>query len=189
MTDFLELIKNRRAIREFEDRKVSPEIIKSILSESCQAPSAANERPWRFIVIRNKDLIKRLSDESKANLLSRIEESPNVSIKKYRDVLALPEFNVFYNAPCLIFIAGPHERRTLSVDCALCAGYLMFSAVSRGLGTCWVDLGSDIRNPELIHEIGLPEGHRIVAPIIIGYPKHVPKMSLERYPQILKIIE
>jgi nitroreductase len=145
MADFFEIMKNRRSIRDFEERKVSPEIIESILSESCQAPSAANERPWRFIVIHNKDLIKRLSDESKANLLSRIEEDPNISIKKYRDVLRLPEFNVFYNAPCLILIAGPHKRRTYKVDCALCAAYLMFSAASRGLGTCWVDLGSDIR--------------------------------------------
>ena len=102
MPDFFELIKIRRSIREFEDRRVSPEIIESILSESCQAPSAANERPWRFIVIHDKDLIRRLSDESKANLLSRIEENPNIPIKKYQDVLVLPEFNVFYNAPCLI---------------------------------------------------------------------------------------
>jgi nitroreductase len=189
MTDFHELIKIRRAIRQFEDRKVSPEIIKSILTESCQAPSASNERPWRFIVIHNQDLIKRISDESKANLLSRIEENPNVPIKKYRDVLVLPEFNVFYNAPCLIFIAGPQDRRTLKVDCALCAAYLMFSAANRGLGTCWVDLGSDIRNPELIREIGLPEDHQIVAPIIIGYPQHIPEMSPERTPQIIKTIE
>jgi len=189
MTDFSELLKVRRSIREFEDRKVSPEIIENVLAESCQAPSAANEKPWRFIVIYNKDMIKRLSDESKANLLSRIEENPNMSIKKYRDILVLPEFNVFYNAPCLILIAGPNKRRTLKVDCALCAGYLMFSAVSRGLGTCWVDLGSDIRSPELIHEIGLPKDHNIVAPIIIGYPKHVPKISLKRVPEILKVIE
>jgi len=130
MTDFSELIKVRRSIREFEDRKVSPEIIENVLAESCQAPSAANEKPWRFIVIYNKDMIKRLSDESKANLLSRIEENPNMSIKKYRDILVLPEFNVFYNAPCLILISGPNKRRTY-FPCGIFATACLFPVQTR----------------------------------------------------------
>jgi nitroreductase len=64
----------------------------------------------------------------------------------------------------------------------------MFSAVARGLGTCWVDLGGDIRDPGLLEEIGLPADHKIIAPVIIGYPKKIPKMSEKRQPDILKVI-
>lgn len=69
MTDFFELLKKRRSIRDFEEKDVSLEIINEIIKESCLAPSAANGQPWRFIIVNNKDLIKKLSDESKKNLL------------------------------------------------------------------------------------------------------------------------
>ena len=73
MITFSELIRNRRAVREFDEKSVPHEVIEEILADSCHAPSAANERPWRFIVIHNRALVKRLSDESKGNILSRIE--------------------------------------------------------------------------------------------------------------------
>ena len=188
MIEFSEVVKKRRAVREFEDRRVPHDIIEKIITDSCQAPSAANERPWRFIIIHDQDLIKRLSDESKANILSLIDQDPKSILVKYKSHLKNPEFNVFYNAPCLIIIAGPESHRTLRVDCALCASYIMFSAVVHELGTCWVDLGGDIRDPELLEEIGLPADHRIIAPVIIGYPQKIPKMSEKRNPQILKVI-
>jgi nitroreductase len=65
----------------------------------------------------------------------------------YRPVLENADFNVFYNAPCLVYIAGPRDIRSIQVDCALAAAYFMLSAADRGLGTCWVDLGSVIRDP------------------------------------------
>ncbi len=70
MTAFIELLNKRRSIRHFEDKGVSLEIIRKIIKESCLAPSASNGQPWKFIIVNNKDLIKRLSDESKKNLLS-----------------------------------------------------------------------------------------------------------------------
>jgi nitroreductase len=68
MKDFFELLQIRRSIRQFEDKVVPIETIREIIDESCLAPSAANKQPWRFIVVNNKDLIKRLSDESKKNI-------------------------------------------------------------------------------------------------------------------------
>ncbi len=189
MIKFSEVVKKRRAVREFEDRSVPHDIIEKIITDSCQAPSAANERPWRFIIIHDRDLIKRLSDESKANILSIIYKDPKSILARYKSHLENPEFNVFYNTPCLIIIAGSKNHRTLRVDCALCASYIMFSAVTQGLGTCWVDLGGNIRDPDLLEEIGLPADHKIVAPVIIGYPTKIPKMSEKRQPDILKVIQ
>jgi nitroreductase len=188
MAEFLKLLKRRRSTRNFENKDVPLEIIKEIIKESCLAPSSANRQPWRFIIVNNMDLIKRLSDESKSNLLSEIENNPDSSSKTYEAALRNPDFNVFYNAPCLVFIVGSKKVRNLNVDCSLAACYFMFSASERGLGTCWIGLGMSIKDPDLLRLIGMPENHKIVAPLIIGYPKNIPNLPERNEPQILKII-
>jgi len=188
MAEFNEVLKKRRSIRDFQDKEVPLDIIRDIIKESCLAPSAANGQPWRFIIINNKDVIKRLSDDAKKNLISYIEKNPDAPTKKYEAALRNPDFNVFYNAPCLVYIAGSKQVRNLYVDCALAACYFMFSASERGLGTCWVGLGTSIQDPNLLKLIGMPEDHKIVAPLIIGYPKSIPSPPERNEPQILKIV-
>ena len=188
MAEFIELLRTRRSIRDFEDKAVPQDLVLEIINESCLAPSAQNGQPWRFIIINNKEWIWRLSDESKKNLLAFIKEHPDAPIKKYETALRDRDFNVFYNAPCLVYIGGSKKNRTLQVDCALAACYFMFSAVARGLGTCWIGLGMNIENPELRKHVGMPEDYRIVAPIILGFPKSVPKPPERSAPQILRIV-
>jgi len=40
----------------------------------------------------------------------------------------------------------------------------------------------------LLNLMGLPEDHKIVAPIIVGYPKNIPNLPERMEPQILKIV-
>lgn len=84
MAEFIELLKKRRSIRHFENKEVPLKIIRDIIKESCLAPSAANGQPWRFIIINNKDVIKRLSDDAKKNLISYIEKNPVLRPKNTR---------------------------------------------------------------------------------------------------------
>lgn len=188
MMTYTELLKKRRSIRNFQDKDVSLDIIKEILQESTLAPSASNGQPCRFIIISSKEMMKKLSDESKKNLLKDFAENKASSNPVYADLLKKETFNVYYNAPCLIYIVGPVNARNLYYDCALTASYIMFSAVQRGLGTCWINLGAHIRDPKLRDEIGLPDDCRIVAPLIIGYPKDIPAASERHAPDILKIV-
>jgi nitroreductase len=187
MADFFELLKTRRSIRDFQDKRVPIELVKAIIQDSCMAPSSGNGQPWKFVAVNDRNRIRELSDESKRNLLFLIEKDPASPLKKYEAALRNKDFNVFYNAPCLVYIVGAKEVRSLWVDCALAACYFMFSAAARGLGTCWVDLGSQVRSPEILKQIGLPEEFQIVAPIALGYPKSIPSTS-ERKAEILKII-
>ena len=83
---------------------------------------------------------------------------------------------------------GSVNVRSLDVDCALAVSYMMFSAVQRGLGTCWVALGAQIKDPKIKTEIGMPDDCRIVAPVIIGYPKEIPPASERNAPKILRVI-
>jgi len=188
MADFFELLKTRRSVREFQEKEVPLTLVQEIIKDSCMAPSSGNGQPWKFIIINNKGWIRRLSDESKRNLVSLIEKDPNSSLKKYETNLRNKDFNVFYNAPCLVYIVGLREVPSLSVDCALAASYFMFSAAARGLGTCWVHQGSQIRNLEILKALGLPESCNIMAPIIVGYPKSAPGVPARNQPEILKVI-
>ncbi len=187
MADFFELLKTRRSIRDFQEKDVPIELIRAIIKDTCMAPSSGNGQPWKFIVVNHRNMIRKLSDESKKNLLFSIEKDPTSPLKKYEAALRNKDFNVFYNAPCLVYIVGAKEVRSLWVDCTLAACYFMFSAVARGLGTCWVDLGSQVRSPEILKEMGLPETCQIVAPMALGYPNSIPSPS-ERKAEILKII-
>lgn len=65
----------------------------------------------------------------------------------------------------------------------------MMSAASKGLGTCWVNFGTEIHAPELINELGIPDNSTIVAPIILGYPTKISVAPKRKDPEILKIIE
>lgn len=188
MLTFAELLQKRRAIRDFEDRGVPAKVIEEILQESTLAPSASNNQPCRFVVVQCRKTIKALSDESKANLLKDHAEQKIKLNSEYIAFLQNEKFNVFYNAPCVIYIAGAKSVGSLDVDCALAASYIMFAAAARGLGTCWVALGANIREPKLRGELGLTENHRIVAPIILGYPKAIPAASERHAPQILRVI-
>jgi nitroreductase len=182
------LLKNRRSIRSYQERPVSVQAIQEMIDESTLAPSAGNEQPWKFVIINDKEMIKTLSDESKKNILARIAASPDDYAKKYQRMLQNESFNVFYNAPCVVMILGLSSLKNLYVDCALAASYFMMAAVSRGLGTCWVNLGTEIYDPEMLHELGIPDNCTIVAPIILGYPARIPPAPKRKEPAILKII-
>ena len=188
MMTFTELLKNRRSIRDFQDKEVPLKIVEEILQESTLAPSASNGQPCRFSIVNCKNTIKALSDESKANLLDDFAQNKASSNPAYVDVLKDKNFNVYYNAPCVIFISGSRSVYSLEVDCALAASYIMFSAASRGLGTCWIALGAQIRDPKAKALLGIPDGCRVVAPIIIGYPENIPVASERHAPQILRVI-
>lgn len=185
---FVEILKYRRSIRNYEDKPVPEEVIKDMIKECILSPNAGNEQPWEFIIVNNKKMLKRMSDESKKNILDRINANPNDYANKYKGMLQNESYNVYYNAPCLVIILGQSSLKNLYVDCALAASYFMMAATSRGLGTCWVNLGTEIKDPEMIKELGIPEKSQIVAPIALGYPAKIPSAPKRKEPRIIKII-
>jgi len=185
---FKELLKNRRSVRNFEDKPVSIEVIRTLINESVLAPSAGNEQPWKFIVVRNKEMMRRISEESKKNILARINANPDDYAKKYQKMLENESFNIFYNAPCLVMILGSTQLKNLYVDCALAASYFMFGAAAQGLGTCWINFGTEVYDVELKNDLGIPAESTIVAPIIAGYPVKIPAAPKRKEPEIIKTI-
>ena len=87
-----------------------------------------------------------------------------------------------------MLILGSTHLKNLYVDCALAAGYLMMAATSRGLGTCWVNFATEIQDPELKQELGIPDDCTIVAPMALGYPEKIPAAPKRKDPDILAIV-
>jgi nitroreductase len=189
MSHFRDLLNTRRSVRDYEEREVPHDLIRELLADACEAPSGGNRQPWAFVVVRDRSFMKRLSDESKKSLLEDEKTIKSSIVRLYRPILKDPDYNVFYNAPCLIYITGPADLHSAPADCSLAASYLMLSAADRGLGTCWVNLGSYIKDPELLTALGIPGDHRIFATLILGYPKIIPQKPPRKEPRILSIIE
>jgi nitroreductase len=184
-----ELLLKRRSIRNFQDKAVPIELIKDLVNDSILAPSAGNGQPWEFLVVTNQEMIDRISMESKRSLLERIAANPDDYAHRYKKMLQKDAFHIFYHAPAVIYILGESGLKNLYVDCALAAGYLMMSATSRGLGTCWVNFGTEIHDSGMRSELGLRDHHKIVAPIALGYPAKIPGVPHRKEVQILNIIE
>ena len=184
---FSELLLKRRSIRKYLDQPVEMDLLKDIIRESTLAPSAGNQQPWKFIIVQNPDVLQKISEDCKEILLARIAANPNDYAKKYEHMLQNDTFNIFYNAPCLVLILGERHVKNLLFDCTLAASYLMMSAAAKGLGTCWVNFARELTNLALLEQIGVPENHTIVAPIIVGYPAIVPPPPKRKTVPILKI--
>ncbi len=59
------LCMQRKSIRKFKEDPVSETMERALLESAMQAPSATNQQPWEFIVIRHKGILKELSSVSK----------------------------------------------------------------------------------------------------------------------------
>jgi nitroreductase len=58
----MEAIFKRRSVRKFTGQAIDDQLIKKILAAGMAAPSAGNEQPWQFIVVKNKEILKKVSE-------------------------------------------------------------------------------------------------------------------------------
>ncbi|MGZ4929621.1 MAG: nitroreductase family protein, partial [Halobacteriota archaeon] len=65
MNDVFENIYLRRSVRNYKPSDVADDIIRDLIKVGTYAPSAGNRQPWRFVVIKNRDMITRLSGRAK----------------------------------------------------------------------------------------------------------------------------
>jgi nitroreductase len=186
----IEVIKSRRAIRSFEDKPVSESAIQTMLEAATYAPSAINIQPWKFTLITNKDAMKHLSDTAKPALLRMLPDVGDEGLAGLKNQLANPQYNIFYNAPLLIFVSGMKSPYAI-YDCSMAAQNMMLAAYTLGIGSCWIGTAVGLANdPKVKAELGVPEDHEVHAAIIFGYPKGgFPKAPEKRPAVVLKQIK
>ena len=166
-------IQGRRAVRDFTLRPVSETLITRLIQLAVQAPNAMNRQPWTFIAITDKAALVWIARDAKSHRLASIDQTPQLA--HLRDALSNPGFDILYDAPALVVICATAEDEMAVYDCCLAAQNLMLSAHAEGLGSCWVGLAESwLASAEGRSVLGLPDGVRPIAPIILGHPQTWP---------------
>ncbi len=180
--DLKEAIYTRRAVREFTADPVDEKILRQLIDAAVQAPSAVNQQPWSFCVVRDKELLARISRDAKTHML---RTSPAALSHHFQEILTDPKFDILYHAPALVVISSVAESPWAVENCSLAAENLMLAARAAGLGTCWIGFAQTwLGTPEGKAALSLPTGYVPVAPIIVGHPKTAPPPVPRKEPEI-----
>jgi len=166
MNETLNVIKNRRSIRQFKDKQIAASELQAILECAIYAPNAMNQQKWHFTVIQNKDFLRRMVSITKENMM-------NSGIEFLAKRAGDPNFNPFFNAPTVIFVTADEKARFAQIDSALAAQNILLAAESLNIGshimTSSEFLFMSEKGKVLKKEMGIPEGYTHVCAIALGY--------------------
>lgn len=172
--ELMDVLKNRRAVREYTDARIERSTIERLINAAILAPSAVSLQPWAFGALLDPERITRYGACAKNWLLANFVETsfePHLS-----HLVEEPRFVMFHGAPALVIILAKSSATQAAEDCCLAAENLMLAARDEGLGSCWVGLGRpwlDLTATKA--ELKLPGSYRVVAPIVLGHPKSWPE--------------
>lgn len=158
--DALVAIRTRRSIRKYQDKAVPEELVRELLGAAMMAPSARNAQPWRFVVIRDRELLERIP-----------KVNPNAPMAR--------------GAPLAILICGDLRLEKSSgywvVDCAAAAENLLLAAHALQLGAVWTGVYPRQERMQGFRRLcNLPEHVQPHCLIVLGYPAEHPA-SKDRY--------
>jgi nitroreductase len=178
-----EAITGRRSVREYSAQAVDEPTIDRLIEAAIRAPSAVNQQPWTFTVVRDQTMLDRISHDAKSHMLATTQAGPHAD--HFQSLLNDPNFHIFYHAPVLILISAVAEGPWIVEDCALAAENLMLSAYAVGLGSCWIGFAQGFLNTsDGKNLLGLPGAWVPVAPIIVGHPKTMPPTVPRNKPEV-----
>jgi len=151
-TEALAFILGRRSVRVYSPGEIGEPIVTQLLEAAMAAPSAMTKDPWRFVIVRDKQRLSRLS--------------------------ALhPGAAMLSTAALAIVVCGDLEAafdRQLSYllqDCAAAIENLLLAAHGLGLGACWVGIHPGEPAIKLVKELfSLPASVLPIAVVSLGVP-------------------
>ena len=139
----------RVSIRKYQDRPVEKEKTEAILRAAMQAPSAANQQPWEFYVVTNKEKLLALSKVHPYAGMTK--DAPAAIVSAYRKNCALPEY--------------------AQIDLAIAMENLWLETDAQGLGGVWLGIAPKEDRMKAVEEIvELPDNLRAFAIFPYGYP-------------------
>ena len=148
--EFLEVIKKRRSIRAFENRKVEDDKLMDVLSAGRAAPTSYNNQEFKIVAVRDKIRIGQLFHA--CNEQDFVKEAPVVLVCCGTN----PEQEMMCGQP------------SYTIDVSVVATHMMLRATDLGLGTCW--LGS-FNEKKIKQILDIPDNIRVVTVLPLGYPR------------------
>ena len=146
--EFIETIFARRSIRKYESEPVSEADIKTLLEAAMAAPSASNRKPWRFIVVTERQTLDALAE-------------------------AHPHGKMLFEATLCISVCGDltEMERYWVQDCSAATENLLLAAVGLGLGAVWLGVYPKQDRVAAVRQVlDIPEHITPLNLISIGHP-------------------
>lgn len=181
--DLNDALSGRCSVRDYTTLPVDEEVILRLIGAAVHAPSAVNEQPWVFTVVRDQGRLDRVSQAAKAHMLASLPA--NHHSDHFQSMLSDPKFHIFYRAPALILISARTPGPWIVEDCALAAENLMLAAYAARLGSCWIGFAQSFLNTsDGKTMLDLPAAWVSVAPIIVGHPNALPPLVPRKTPEV-----
>jgi nitroreductase len=155
--DLLAAITQRRSIRQYKKQPLTEGTIEKLLDAARLAPSAGNVQPWHFVVAENFATKQALMNAAYGQKF--LEEAAAVIVVCADEQLAEESYGA--------------RGKTLYCyqDTAAAIQNILLTAVSLGLGTCWMGA---FKEDAIKAVINAPQTMRVVALIPVGYPAESP---------------
>jgi len=133
----------RRSIRDFSSEEIPEMVIKNVLKTAMAAPSGANKQPWKFVVVKDKNIKKEIrvaaEEEEKKFYEQRATEEWLKDLNKFGTDWNKPFLE---NAPALIIVfrqsydkSGGGKRKNYYVNesVGIACGFLLMALQNAGL--------------------------------------------------------
>jgi nitroreductase/NAD-dependent dihydropyrimidine dehydrogenase PreA subunit len=173
-----QLIKARRSVRAFKDKKVSASEIERIIDVARYGPTGHNAQEVQWLVISDSAKLKELSAIATEFYRRSIKKNPaSASAPILKRTLKRQESgeDVFlHGAPAVVVAFAEKNSPLAAVDCSIALAYFDLAAISAGLGCCWGGLfmfGAGAF-PPMLAALALPDGYTPYGNLMVGYPKY-----------------
>ncbi len=113
----MELLRDRRSVREFTDENVCDEDLGRILEAARWAPSNHNRQGWKFLVFRDQRELASLAERVRGSVTARLAESRRMTPEHAERMTWYA--TLFAQAACVILAM---HKRSVSVGRDLLAG-------------------------------------------------------------------
>lgn len=158
MTELMDVIKERRSIRKYQDKEVSEEQLNRIFDSVRWAPSWANTQCWEIIIVKEPAVKEQLQGLLVKNPASKaMTQAPVVLV-----VCAKLESSGYYKGQVTTKFGD-----WFMFDSGIATQNICLTAYNLGLGTVIVGLFDHNKAKEIL---GVPDEYEVVSMIPLGYP-------------------
>lgn len=181
-------MRTRRSIRVYKPEAIPQETILKLLNVARLAPSGGNSQGVSFLVLSDKDLLKRIT----VSVIEWLEEQIRQEVawtKPYAGMAKIYRETgydiVLRNAPHLVLALGATQNPISRDNGRYALTYAELYAPSLGLGSCWAgffEMAVFSNYPPLMELIQIPEGKSVAGAIMLGVPKYRYQRLVERNP-------
>lgn len=179
--DVLETLLHRRTVLRFRDVPVPDEHVRLLLAAAANAPTAGNQQPWTFLVVRDRSRLDTLETRVVESHMERVREAgAPVDTATFRQRLEAAVDGALSAPVHIAVLADTHARYPEHVDeeGSLAAGNLMNAARALGYGTgFFTSLFPDDVMRSLFN---IPERYTIICFTPVGVPETWPDAPPKR---------